>query len=75
MVEAATFEHPIILSADGRVMDGMHRVLKALLAGRVASESVQFERDPEALPTSTGLLQPGLICFPTVSGGIPVAVV
>ena len=39
---------PIILSADGGVMDGMHRVGKALLEGRDTIEAVQFELDPEA---------------------------
>jgi hypothetical protein len=38
---------PIILSSDGRVMDGMHRVAKALLEGREEIEAVQFEQDPE----------------------------
>ena len=39
--------HPIILSADGRVMDGMHRVAKALLEGLDSVEAVRFETDPE----------------------------
>jgi hypothetical protein len=39
--------HPIILAADGRVMDGMHRVAKALLEGSEEIEAVRFERDPE----------------------------
>lgn len=47
LVEAVTFDHPIILAADGGVMDGMHRVLKALLVGRVAIDAVQFERTPD----------------------------
>lgn len=47
MIGEADLEFPIILSADGRVMDGMHRVLKALLNGLQSIEAVQFERDPE----------------------------
>lgn len=47
LVEEADLAHPIILSSDGRVMDGMHRVLKALREGRERIEAVQFERDPE----------------------------
>jgi hypothetical protein len=39
--------HPIILAADGRVMDGMHRVVKALLDGRETIRAVQFETQPE----------------------------
>jgi hypothetical protein len=38
---------PIILSSDGRVMDGMHRVLKALVNGFNAIDGVQFEIDPK----------------------------
>ncbi len=39
--------HPIILSRDGRVMDGMHRVCKALLEARSEIEAVRFVEDPE----------------------------
>jgi hypothetical protein len=51
--------HPIILDPDGRVMDGMHRVARALLDGRSAVPAVQFDarpppdfvdRDPATLP-------------------------
>ncbi|HET6418344.1 MAG TPA: hypothetical protein VFG22_18755 [Polyangiales bacterium] len=38
---------PIILSQDGRVMDGMHRLCKALIEGRDTIQAVQFEVDPE----------------------------
>ena len=38
---------PIILSSDGRVMDGMHRVCKALLQGLSEIEAVRFVEDPE----------------------------
>jgi hypothetical protein len=38
---------PIILSSDGRVMDGMHRVCKALLENRTEIEAVRFVHDPE----------------------------
>lgn len=39
--------HPIVLSRDGRVMDGMHRVCKALLDGLEEIEAVRFLEDPE----------------------------
>ncbi len=39
--------HPIILSSDGRVMDGMHRACKALNLGLAAIRAVRFEVDPE----------------------------
>ncbi|HEY6293092.1 MAG TPA: hypothetical protein VI455_16190 [Terriglobia bacterium] len=38
---------PIILFKDGRVMDGMHRVCKALLNGLSEIEAVRFVEDPE----------------------------
>jgi hypothetical protein len=37
---------PIIVSSDGRVMDGMHRVCKALLEGCADIEAVRFITDP-----------------------------
>jgi hypothetical protein len=37
---------PIILSSEGRVMDGMHRVCKALLENRTEIEAVRFVHDP-----------------------------
>jgi hypothetical protein len=46
LIEAADLSYPIILSASGRVMDGMHRVTKAVLQGRAAIEAVQFDEDP-----------------------------
>jgi len=39
--------YPIILGADGRVMDGMHRIARALLDGRSSILAVQFEVQPE----------------------------
>jgi hypothetical protein len=47
LIERADLSFPIILSATGAVMDGMHRVAKALLEGRDEIEAVQFEEDPE----------------------------
>src|SRR3954451_7678463 len=34
LIEAADPNYPIILAANGQVMDGRHRVAKALLAGK-----------------------------------------
>ncbi|MET0150195.1 MAG: hypothetical protein ABW008_07285 [Acidimicrobiales bacterium] len=39
--------YPIILAADGRVMDGMHRIVCALLDGDETIAAVQFEETPE----------------------------
>jgi len=47
LIEEADLVHPIILGADGRVMDGMHRVAKAFLRGQASIEAVRFARDPE----------------------------
>ena len=47
LIQAADISFPIILSSDGRVMDGMHRVAKALLLGRATIEAVQFIVDPD----------------------------
>ena len=47
LIEAADLSFAIILSSDGRVMDGMHRVAKAVLLGRTTIEAVQFTDDPE----------------------------
>ena len=47
LVNACDLTYPIILSSDGRLMDGMHRVCKAHLEGRETIDVVQFEVDPE----------------------------
>ncbi|MEZ5410398.1 MAG: hypothetical protein R2761_20370 [Acidimicrobiales bacterium] len=38
--------YPIILGFDGRVMDGMHRVARAMLEGRPTISAVQFVTNP-----------------------------
>ncbi|MDM5059806.1 hypothetical protein [Aeromonas rivipollensis] len=43
---AADIAYPIILDSAGRVMDGMHRVSKALMQGATQIGAVQFEQDP-----------------------------
>lgn len=47
LVEAADLSYPIILCANGRVMDGMHRVAKASLLGHGDILAVQFAQTPE----------------------------
>jgi hypothetical protein len=47
LVEDADLSFPIILAADGAVMDGMHRVAKAALQGHERIDAVQFDEDPE----------------------------
>ena len=43
----ADLNYPIILSEDGFVLDGWHRVAKALVEGRETVKAVRFEKDPE----------------------------
>jgi len=38
---------PVILSSNGRVMDGMHRICRVLLERRDEIKAVRFVRDPE----------------------------
>jgi hypothetical protein len=47
LIEAADLAYPIILCSQGRVMDGMHRVCKAVILGWSHVEAVQFASDPE----------------------------
>ena len=47
LVEATDLGYPIILSPDGRVMDGMHRVAKALLAGHTSIMAVRLHTMPK----------------------------
>ena len=47
LIDEASLAYPIILDSSGRVFDGMHRVVKALLAGRDAIDAVRFTCDPE----------------------------
>jgi hypothetical protein len=46
LIAEADLQYPIILGADGRVMDGMHRVAKAYLEGRDVVVTVQLPVDP-----------------------------
>jgi hypothetical protein len=46
-IQEADLSYPIILSADGRLMDGGHRLCKAWLAGQEFIQAVQFATDPE----------------------------
>jgi hypothetical protein len=46
-IQAADLSVPIMLSADGHVMDGIHRVATAWLLGHMEIHAVQFPQDPE----------------------------
>ncbi|HEX2759212.1 MAG TPA: hypothetical protein VHM27_01815 [Rhizomicrobium sp.] len=47
LIREADLAFPIILSSDGGVMDGMHRVAKAAMEGRSSISARQFTLDPE----------------------------
>jgi hypothetical protein len=47
LVHEADLAFPILLCAEGRLMDGMHRVVKALLEQRANIQSVRFPVTPE----------------------------
>lgn len=47
LVRDTDLAHPIILCADGRLMDGMHRVVKALTMGHETIMAVRFPVTPE----------------------------
>ena len=46
LIMAADLAYPIILDSAGRVMDGMHRIGKALLLGHSHIDAVRFVIDP-----------------------------
>lgn len=46
LILAADLSYPILLSAEGHVMDGNHRIVKAILLGRENISYQQFEVNP-----------------------------
>lgn len=46
LIQEADLSFPIILCSKGSVMDGMHRVCKALMEGREKIKAVRFTNDP-----------------------------
>ena len=59
LINEVDLSYPIILSVEGRVMDGMHRIARALLEGRKMVPAVRFTESipadyrncrPEELP-------------------------
>ncbi|MEM9427372.1 MAG: hypothetical protein AAGA06_11805 [Pseudomonadota bacterium] len=47
LMHQVDMSHPIILCADSRLMDGMHRALRALVEKRPLVTAVQFAATPE----------------------------
>ncbi|WP_350280488.1 hypothetical protein [Kribbella sp. HUAS MG21] len=46
-IQKADLRYPVILSADGRLMDGGHRIAKAWLSGATTIDAVRFRIDPD----------------------------
>lgn len=47
LVTQTDLAHPVILCAEGRLMDGMHRAVKAVLEGRSHIAARRFDITPE----------------------------
>jgi hypothetical protein len=47
LVQEVDLSYPIVLAAEGRVMDGMHRVVRALLDGHETIKAKRFAVQPE----------------------------
>jgi len=45
-VRRANLAYPIIVSSLGEIMDGRHRIIKAMLLGHKTIKAVQFKVDP-----------------------------
>ncbi|GAB5520772.1 MAG: hypothetical protein RhofKO_30230 [Rhodothermales bacterium] len=46
LIEEADLAYPILLCADGRLMDGMHRVCKAFAEGHTSIQAIRFKVTP-----------------------------
>ena len=45
-VNLSELETPIILDEDGEIMDGRHRIMKAMLLGKETIKAVRFDENP-----------------------------
>lgn len=45
-VNEASLEYPIILDEDGEIMDGRHRLIKAIIEGEEMIKAVRFSENP-----------------------------
>ena len=46
-IKNADYSYPIILSEDGLIMDGVHRIIRAHLEGQKTIRAVRFDKNPE----------------------------
>lgn len=45
-INKADLTKPIILDEDGELMDGRHRIMKAMLIGKTTIKAVRFDENP-----------------------------
>ena len=45
-ISRADMKYPIILDEDGEIMDGRHRIMRALMHGDVSIKAVRFDKNP-----------------------------
>jgi hypothetical protein len=45
-IEDADLSYPIILDEDGELMDGRHRIMKAMMLGNETIKVVRFQKNP-----------------------------
>lgn len=45
-IQSANLKYPIILDEDGELMDGRHRIMKALFLGLTTIKAVRFDENP-----------------------------
>jgi len=45
-IKNAELKYPIILDEDGEIMDGRHRLMKAIIEGKETIKVVRFEKNP-----------------------------
>lgn len=45
-IVAADLQYPIVISSEGNIMDGMHRVLKCYVFGLPTVKAVRFKENP-----------------------------
>jgi hypothetical protein len=51
-VNASDLSFPIILDEDGELLDGRHRIMKALLNGEKKIKAVRFDKNPSPCKVS-----------------------
>jgi hypothetical protein len=51
-VNNADLDKPIILDEDGELMDGRHRLMKAMLLGKETIKAVRFDENPSPCKVS-----------------------